>query len=122
MAAQVTHVGGGLVVALQDMAQLGVLAMVADQLGPMPLGAVVVDVSDLMMAPSDGVEVLVGRVRAAATACRPHRWSLVAARLTARRILRQLCADTNIGVYPSVDAALAAAPAGFRAADARAAQ
>lgn len=120
MSVQVTHVAGGLVVAVQDVSQLDVVRHMAAQLAPSAAAAVVVDVSAVTMAPSDGAEQLVGGIRAAATECRSHRWSLVAARLTARRILRQLCAGTTIGVYPNVDAALAAVPPGLTSSAGRA--
>lgn len=113
MAVQVTHVAGGVVVVLQDVSQLDLVSRLAAQLGPSPAAAVVVDVSAMTMAPTDGVEQLVGRLRAAAADCRWHRWSLVAARLTARRVLRQQCAGTTIGVFPDVDTALAAVPPGL---------
>ncbi len=113
MSVQVTHVAGALVVAVQDVSQLDVVSRLAGQLGASPAAAVVVDVSAMTMTPNGGAEVLAGRVRAAAAECRWHRWSLVAARLTARRILRQLFAGTAIGVFPTVDAALAAVPPGL---------
>lgn len=113
MGVQITHVPGGLVAAVQDVSQLDLVSRLVGRLEPSPPAAVVVDVSDLTMAPSGGVDQLVGRLRAAAAESRWHRWSLVAARLTARRILRQLCADTTIGVFPSVEAALAAVPPGL---------
>lgn len=113
MSVQVSHVASGLVVAVQDVYQLDVVSRLAGQLGPSPAAALVIDVSGMTMTPSGGAEVLAGRVRAVAAECRWHRWSLVAARLSARRVLRQLLAGTAIGVFPSVDAALAALPPGL---------
>lgn len=114
MTVQVTHVAGGLVVAVQDVSQLDVVSHLAGQLAPSSAAAVVVDVSALTMTPNGGAELLARWVQVAAAECRWHRWSLVAPRLTARRVLRQLIAGTAIGVYPSVEAALAAAPPGLR--------
>lgn len=113
MAVQVTHVAGGFVVEVHDIGELDVVHHLAGQLGAGPSAAVVVDVSGMTMAPIGGVEQLVGRIRAAASEGRSLRWSLVAARLTARRLLRQLCAGSTIGVFPDVDAALAAMPPGL---------
>lgn len=113
MSVQVTHMAGGLVVAVQDVSQLDVVSRLAGQLGPSSAAAVVVDVSAMTMTASGGAEVLARRMRAAAAECPWHRWSLVAARLTARRILRQLFAGTAIGIFPTVDAALAAVPPGL---------
>lgn len=101
---------GGLVVAVQDVAQVDLVKRLASQLDPSPPTAVVVDVSAMTMAPREGVEQLVSRLREVSAECRGHRWSLVAGRLTARRILNQICAGTALGVFPNVDAALAALP------------
>lgn len=112
MSVQVFHVAGGLVVALEDVSQLEVVSHLVGHLASSPPAAVVVDVSAMTMTPSGGAGVLAGRMRAAAAEYRRHRWSLVAARLTARRILRPLFAGTAIGVFPTIDAALAAVPPG----------
>lgn len=111
-----TQQPGGVVVALQHTAEADLLARVVHQLGAGRDTSVVVDVTALTMAPLDGVDTIVAQVCAAAAAGQSQRWSLVARRLTARRILRQLCAGSAIGVYPDVDQALAAAR--FRVPDA----
>ena len=107
MALHVTHLQGGVLVSLTHAGETDLLRRVADQLGTGP-ATVIVDVAAITMAPSEGVELLVAQVRAAAAARRSHRWSLVAGRLTARRILRRLCAGSAVGVYPDIDTALAA--------------
>lgn len=107
VAVQLSHAEGGVVLSIHDPDELTVLDRVAAHLGGEPRLTVVVDVSELTMAPRRGVEALVGHVRAAADTTVPHRWSLVAGRRSARRVLLQLCTGTEISVHPSVAVALA---------------
>lgn len=68
------------------------------------------DVTLLTMRHAEGIERLVSELRAAAAMSEYQRWSVVAGHATAQRVLRQLCADRQIGVYPDVDQALDTEP------------
>lgn len=103
---QLKHLDAGLLLTVHALDELTVLEHLSAHLGGDEV-AVVVDVSQMTMAPPADVETLVGEVRHAAARGR-HRWSLVSGRSTARRILRQLLAGSAIAVHPSVDAALLA--------------
>jgi len=104
VAVELSHRDAGLVVTVHDADELPALERLA---GLLAEGArVVVDVSAVTVAPADDARTLVDGVRAAALASSGLRWSLVATRLSARRVLRQLCAGSSVDVFASVDAAL----------------
>lgn len=107
MAVELTHREGGYVVTVHDPAELPLLGWMADRVGDVD-GSVVVDVSSLTIAPHAGADALVDAVRAIAAAATGQRWSFVATRLSARKVLRRLCAGSTVHVYPSVGIALAA--------------
>lgn len=113
MSVQLTHLDTGLLLTVHALDELTVLEHLSTHLGGDEL-TVVVDVSEMTMAPPADVELLIGEVRHAAAQGR-HHWSLVSGRSTARRILRQLLTGSAIGVHPSVDAALLALRTGAAA-------
>lgn len=108
MAVELTHRESGFVVTIHDPAELPTLTRMAARVPTVIGTSVVVDVSELMIAPHGDARLLVETVQSAAAASVEHRWSLVATRLSARRVLRQLCTGSSVHVYPSVDMALAA--------------
>jgi hypothetical protein len=111
MSLEVRHVDAGFVVQLHNDNELPVLGLVARQLGDSAPTTVVVDVSVMTLASHDAGERLVAHIRAAAASAPPrHRWAIVAGRPATRMTLRQLCAHAAIGVYPTVEDAIAAEP------------
>lgn len=104
---RLTHLGAGLLLTVHTLDEMTVLEHVSAHLAGDDDLAVVIDVSELTMAPPAGVEQLVADVRNAAAETR-NQWSLVSGRSTARRILRHLLAGSAVGVHPTVDAALLA--------------
>ena len=114
MSLRLTHLDAGLLLTVHALGELTVLERISEHLQGDDDLSVVVDVSQLTMAPPGDVEELVGEVRHAA-AQGTHRWSLVSGRSTARRILRQLLTGSAIGVHASVEAALLAGRTGAAA-------
>lgn len=108
MAVELSHRRTGFVLTIHDPAELPALGLVAAKVSDGLGTSVVVDVSEMTVAPQEDARKLVDAVCAAAAASGGRRWALVATRLSARRVLRALCADSAVGVYPSVDVALAA--------------
>jgi hypothetical protein len=111
MAVELSHRSTGFVVTIHDPAELPALGRVAAAAPGGAGTAIVVDVSGLTIAPPGAAQALVDAVRVAAVERTGQRWSLVANRLSARRVLRSLCAGTSVRVFPSVDMALAATEA-----------
>lgn len=108
MSVEVSQREDALVLAVHDVVDIARVGRVTERLEASEgAGMVILDVRAMTVAPADTAASLVDRVRPLAANTKPLRWAFVVGRLTARRILRELCADTNIGVHLSIDSALA---------------
>jgi len=103
---RLSHLDDGLLLTVHALGELTVLDRLSTHVDGEHL-AVVVDVSEMTMAPQGDVEQLVDEVCHAAVQGE-HRWSVVSTRVTARRILRQRLDGTGVAVHSSIDAALLA--------------
>ena len=109
MSIQVSHEGRALVVSMFEDADVALVDCLADALDAVAEAApVVVDLSAVTLAPRGGVEALIQRLTASAASTPPGHYALVATRLTARRLLRQLGVGGSLPLFPTVGAAVAA--------------